>query len=50
MNSFLVGETYPNKEFITEFPGANSGGMRRSLRNDLLVLISIDKNGTYKDK
>lgn len=45
-----VGSILNNNEIMNTFKVANSGGMRRSLKTDSLVLISDHTRGIYDDK
>lgn len=48
--SLKIGQVLTNDELMKEFSVANSGGMRRSLKNNVLVIISDHTKGLYDDK
>ena len=41
--SLRAGQILTNNELMKEFSVANSGGMRKSNKNNVLVIISIQK-------
>lgn len=45
-----IGQVINNEMLMKEFNIANSGGMRRSKKNNLLVIISDHTKGIYDDK
>lgn len=47
---FIKGNVYTNKEISEGFKVGNMGGMRRSLANNVLVLISDHTKSLYEDK
>ncbi len=47
--SIKIGTTFTNAELIEKFGVSNSGGMRRSLKNNLLLLIH-KKDSVYQDR
>lgn len=47
---FKIGEIVTNQDIIDEFRVGNSGGMRRSLTKNSLILIADQTKGIYKDE
>lgn len=48
--SLRAGQILTNNELMKEFSVANSGGMRKSNKNNVLVIISDHTKGLYDDK
>lgn len=48
--SLRAGQFLTNNELMKEFSVANSGGMRKSNKNNVLVIISDHTEGLYDDK
>lgn len=48
--SLKIGQILTNDELMKEFGVANSGGMRKSNKNKVLVIISDHTKGLYDDK
>lgn len=48
--TFVIGNTYTNREIIDEFKCGYSGGMRRSKATNSLVLICDHSKSLYDDK
>lgn len=49
MASIKIGTTFTNAELMEKFGVSNSGGMRRSLKNNMLLLIH-KKDSVYQDR
>ncbi len=47
--SIKIGTIFTNAELMEKFGVSNSGGMRRSLKNNLLILIH-KKDSVYQDR
>ena len=48
--SLKIGQVLTNDELMKEFSVANSGGMRKSNKNNVLVIISDHTKDLYDDK
>lgn len=48
--SLKEGAVFTNQELMDTFGVANSGGMRRSLENNVLILIHDIRQSIYQDK
>lgn len=44
------GDILTNLDIVKKFPVGNSGGMRRSLKNNLLILVHHQINSIYQDR
>ena len=49
LDNLEVGMIFTNKELMDRFGVSNSGGMRRSLKNNVLILVH-QKDSIYKDR